>query len=111
MARITMLLAIVLSTALLCGCKPKSTGDSNATDSTSSGDGISSVEANLAKLSAEDQTLAEKQKICPVSKELLGSMDVPLKVHVADRDVFICCKECEGKLMENPEEYLANIPQ
>jgi hypothetical protein len=63
----------------------------------------------LAQLPAEDRALAEKQKICPVSDEPLGSMGVPVKVTVEGRDVFLCCESCEGMLKENPEEYLAKL--
>ncbi len=63
----------------------------------------------LAGLSEEDRALAEKQKICPVSGQPLGSMGVPVKVTVKDRDVFLCCKGCEGSLLEDPDTYLAKL--
>ncbi len=69
------------------------------------------IEAALAKLSADDLALAQKQKICPVSKEALGGMDTPIKVTVAGRDVFICCQGCEEELRKNPDKYLANISE
>ncbi|HEX5470558.1 MAG TPA: hypothetical protein VFW73_01665 [Lacipirellulaceae bacterium] len=67
------------------------------------------IKANLASLSAPDRALAEKQKICPVSGELLGSMDVPEKLHVAGHDVFICCPGCEEDIKNQPAKYLAKI--
>lgn len=63
----------------------------------------------LAELSAEDQKAAREQKICPVSGEPLGSMDVPQKISVNGHDVFICCKSCEKSLREEPEKYLAKL--
>ncbi len=45
----------------------------------------------LATLSPADRELAEKQKVCPVSGEPLGSMGTPYKVTVKDREVFLCC--------------------
>lgn len=69
------------------------------------------IEANLAKLSVEDRTLAEKQKICPVSGSRLGSasMGVPEKLDVKGHDVFICCEHCEEPLLKDPDKYLAKL--
>ena len=74
-----------------------------------SGDGAMTPEiaAALAKLPEEDRALAEKQRICPVTEMLLGSMGVPLKVDVRGRSVFICCEGCREPLLEEPEKYLA----
>jgi len=63
------------------------------------------VEAALAELSADDQTAARAQKICPVSKTLLGSMGTPYKVTVNGKDVFLCCQGCEAEVKANPEKY------
>lgn len=63
----------------------------------------------LAKLSPEDQALAEKQKVCPVSGEPLGAMGTPKKIEVKGQAVFICCEGCEEKLKANPDEYLAKL--
>lgn len=64
---------------------------------------------NLAKLSPEDQALAERQKVCPVSGEPLGAMGVPYKVTVQGRDVLLCCDGCEETIKENPDKYLAKL--
>jgi YHS domain-containing protein len=66
------------------------------------------VEA-LAELSPEDRSLAEKQKSCPVTGELLGSMGAPLKVDVNGKPVFICCEGCREELLKKPDEYLAKL--
>jgi len=67
------------------------------------------IVAALAKLSDEDRTLAEKQEICPVTKQPLGSMGTPPKVDVNGEPVFICCKGCEKRLLDDPDKYLANL--
>lgn len=72
------------------------------------------VEKALAELSAEDRALAEKQKLCPVSDEPLGSMGVPPKVVVKDKagvshTVFLCCAGCESDLLNDPDTYLKKI--
>lgn len=68
-------------------------------------------EAELAKLSPEDRQLAQKQKVCPVSGDPLGSMGKPYKVTVQGRDVLLCCQGCKSALEKNPEKYLAKLPQ
>jgi hypothetical protein len=67
------------------------------------------IKANLASLSTEDRALAEKQKICPVSGEPLGSMGAPKKLSVAGHDVFICCQGCEKEITSEPGKYLAKL--
>ena len=63
----------------------------------------------LAELSAEDRALAEKQRICPVSGEPLGSMGKPVKVTVKGRTVFLCCDGCEAEIKKDPDKYLAKL--
>ena len=67
------------------------------------------VRAELAKLPPDDRALAEKQKVCPVTGELLGSMGAPYKVTVKGRTVFLCCAGCEEKLKKDPDKYLAKL--
>lgn len=72
-------------------------------------DAAKKIEANLAKLSPEDATLAKAQKICPVTGDPLGKMGVPQKVDVNGKPVLICCKGCKGRLLKDPEKYLAKL--
>ena len=67
------------------------------------------IAAALEELPIEDKSLAETQKICPVSGELLGTMGAPIKVDVNGQPVFICCEGCKDKLLSKPEEYLAKL--
>jgi Cu(I)/Ag(I) efflux system membrane fusion protein len=67
------------------------------------------IETALAKLSPEDRAAAEKQRICPVSDALLGSMDTPPKIDVDGREVFLCCAGCEDMLRDDPDKYLAKL--
>ncbi|MEE2685926.1 MAG: hypothetical protein VYB09_06415 [Planctomycetota bacterium] len=64
------------------------------------------IATNLAKLTEEDRGLAEKQKICLVGGEALGSMGPPEKVDVDGTPIFICCKSCEREILNNKEKYL-----
>jgi hypothetical protein len=67
------------------------------------------IKASLALLTTEDRALAEKQKVCPVSGEPLGTMGAPKKISVAGHDVFICCQGCEKELTSEPDKYLAKL--
>ena len=67
------------------------------------------IKATLASLPAEERAAIEKQKICPVSGELLGTMGAPPKVTVAGHAVYLCCKGCEEALKEEPAKFLAKI--
>jgi hypothetical protein len=69
------------------------------------------IAEQMATLSPADRAIAQRQRMCPVSDEPLGSMGVPLKVIVEGRDVFICCKGCEKELLQNPATYLAKLPK
>lgn len=71
--------------------------------------GMEKMKAELAKLSPEDAASAEKQHMCPVSGEMLGTMGAPQKVDVNDQQVWICCDGCKDKLLENPDKYLAKL--
>jgi Barrel-sandwich domain of CusB or HlyD membrane-fusion/Heavy metal binding domain len=70
---------------------------------------MSKVAKTLAKLSPADRALAERQKVCPVTGEPLGSMGTPPAVVVEGKTVFLCCKGCEGALRKNPEKYLPKL--
>ena len=76
------------------------------------GDGGSDMEkmkAELAKLSPEDAASSEKQHICPVSGEMLGTMGAPMKVEVKGQQVCICCDGCKDAITKSPDEYLAKL--
>jgi hypothetical protein len=65
--------------------------------------------AEAPALSAEDQALADMQKVCIVGDGPLGSMGHPVKVMIGDRAVFLCCEHCRGPLEKDPEKYLAKL--
>jgi hypothetical protein len=77
-------------------------------------DGQSDMEkmnAELAKLPPEDAASAQRQHICPVSGEMLGAMGPPKKIDVSGRQVWICCDDCQDKLLADPDKYLAKLPK
>jgi hypothetical protein len=67
------------------------------------------IKANLASFTTEDRALAEKQKVCPVSGEALGTMGPPKKMSIGGHDVFICCQGCEKELTSEPDKYLTKL--
>ena len=83
--------------------------DNNAPKETSAGEAPPDVSSGLAELSVEDRELAKKQRVCPVSGELLGAMGKPFKTTVKGKTVFLCCEGCEHDLKENPDKYLAKL--
>ena len=69
------------------------------------------IDANLAKLSAEDRKLAEAQKYCAEEDNPLGAMGVPVKIILKGQPVFLCCKGCVEKAQENPDKTLAKVKE
>jgi hypothetical protein len=67
------------------------------------------VHAALAELGKEAQRLAEVQRVCPISGELLGSMGKPVKVVLDKQTVFLCCKSCEDDARKDPKKTLAKV--
>ena len=63
----------------------------------------------LKELSAEDRAAAEKQRVCPVSGEVLGAMGKPYKITVQGRTVFLCCSGCEAEFRKHPDKYFAKM--
>jgi len=64
----------------------------------------------LASLSDQDRALAQSQKFCAVMTDsLLGSMGTPIKIDVNGQPVFLCCKGCKTKAMNDPEATLAAV--
>ena len=66
---------------------------------------------NTAKhqLSREEQTLVDKQRICPVTELSLDSMGGPVPVMVSGKTIFVCCAGCTQRLRDDPEKYLARL--
>lgn len=115
---------VAMFTLILAGCNsnskdtpsangPAATGGHDHEDHAKHGEaGMTDMEklkVELAKLSPEDAASAEKQHICPVSGEMLGTMGAPEKVDVNGQQVWICCAGCKDSLLESPEKYLAKL--
>jgi Cu(I)/Ag(I) efflux system membrane fusion protein len=66
--------------------------------------------AGSPALTPEEASLAEKQKVCPVTDLPLNSMGGPVISLIEGRKVFLCCKGCEPKLLADPATFLAKLP-
>lgn len=69
----------------------------------------SSSEIVVAKSARSDRKAIESQKTCPVSKEDLLSMGVPIKVSRGDKSVFLCCPECLKTVKADPDKFLGKM--
>lgn len=66
------------------------------------------INGALGKLSQSDRKLAESQRYCPMMPDhRLGSMGAPVKIQIAGKPVFLCCKGCRKNALANPNETLA----
>jgi len=70
---------------------------------------VAGLKAPRQKLSQEDQSLADRQRICPVTELPLDSMGGPIPVMVSGQKIFICCAGCAQRLKDDPRKYLARI--
>jgi hypothetical protein len=75
----------------------------------SSGPPATAYEEAKPALSDADKALIEKQKLCLVANEPLGSMGTPVKVNVKGKDVFLCCEHCREAVLKDPDKYLAKL--
>lgn len=64
----------------------------------------------LSKLAPADKAVAMEQKWCPILEGTrLGEMEVPVKVELDGKPVFICCKGCVKQAKDEPEKTLARV--
>lgn len=84
-------------------------GDSGDHTEHGGDDAMAKMKAGLAKLSDEDRASAEKQHMCPVSDQMLGTMGAPIKLTLNDQDVWICCDGCRKKAEADPDAIIAKI--
>lgn len=109
------LMAIALFAFAFLGCSsdaPKTNKDKGNAATTGDGhkhDGAHDhgKDKEEVKLSADDLAAVKAQKICPVTKEKLDSMGVPIKVDVKGGPIWVCCKSCIKEVKANPEKFLA----
>jgi RND family efflux transporter MFP subunit len=70
------------------------------------------VAAALAKLPPADRKLAEAQAWCPVQRDRLGVMGVPVKVKTPDgRPLFVCCEACRSEAEADPSGMFGRVDE
>jgi len=62
------------------------------------------VEAEVKKAVTE----AIEQTTCPVDA---GPINKDIFVEYKGKKVYFCCEDCKTKFEENPEQYIAKLPQ
>jgi hypothetical protein len=102
------ILALVLA-AVLSGCGEGANPKKEMSKDSTGKDAAATKDAGLKELDEADRKLAEKQKVCPKTGELLGSMGKPYKITIKDRVVFLCCEGCEEAVKKDPDTYLKKL--
>ncbi len=103
--------------AILAGCNTGTQPASQLAGSSAKATPAASQAADdlpgLKELDTADRKLAEKQKYCPVSGNLLGTADMgkPYKMTVKGRVLFLCCDGCEDEIKKDPDKYLKKLDQ
>lgn len=70
------------------------------------------VAAAMAKLPPADRKLAEDQVWCPVQRDRLGVMGVPVKVKTSDgRPLFVCCEACRSDAEADPSMMFHRVEE
>ncbi len=56
-----------------------------------------------------DEAAVRAQRMCPVMDEPLDEHGTPIKVSIDGRPIFVCCKDCIDKVVENPGVYFRKL--
>ena len=112
---ITLLIAVLFAGLLMLnGCKksePTSTQTSGHThkhdDGTTHADHEHADHAH--EEATEAVTAAIEQKTCPVMEG--NPIKTKYFVEYKGKKVYFCCPGCDKKFLENPEQYIAKLPQ
>jgi hypothetical protein len=100
-------LTALLGLMALAGCQDSGTNPPKA--AADKGAPATETQASLAELAPADRTLAETQRLCPITGEALGGMGTPVKVDVKGQTVFLCCDGCKKKALDHPDKTLASV--
>ncbi len=118
--KITVLLILpAVLAAILSGCggdtnpAKETKKDSAAKDAATAKDAGKAADdlPGLKELDETDRKLAEQQKTCPVTGNLLGTADMgkPCKMTVKNRVIFLCCDGCKDAVDKDPDGILKKV--
>ena len=103
----TLLIVLMIGCAAmitLIGCEKKEPAvTQDHSDHTGMADGMMMDHA----MAVVDDTIA--QKTCPVMDG--NPIDPEVFIEYQGKKVYFCCADCKEKFLENPEEYIAKLPQ
>ena len=94
-----VVLAAFIGLVLFSGCRREQPHDH------SSHEGHDHAAAAPAKVEA---ALAAEQTACPI---MGGAVNKAVFVEYQGKKVYFCCKGCDHTFQQNPEKYLAKLPQ
>jgi hypothetical protein len=101
-----------VGTLVLCAAILAGAGCNDPKSTPAAGGETDKIKAALDKLPAEDRSLAAQQVFCAVETDnRLGSMGTPFKVMVKNKPVFLCCKGCEKRALEDPDKTLQTVEE
>ncbi len=108
-SKVKQLKAMLIVTSLLCvglialnGCKK-----SEPAPSETSADSMQEHAAMMSE-SAKEVVSAIEQTDCPV---MGGAINKAIFTEYKGKKVYFCCSPCEEKFKEEPEKYIAKLPQ
>lgn len=73
---------------------------------------IAEIDAERAKLPADERKLVEAQEWCAVlSDNRLGEMGKPQRIEIKGEPVFLCCEGCVKRAKADPDATLAKVAE
>ena len=102
---------IIVGLVFINGCK-KSEPPTSSTTEMSGNDMSNMTMTNHDGMNMSSDTVMEAmpngQKICPVMGQ---PVDPNVFVEYEGKKVYFCCEDCKAQFQENPEKYIAELPQ
>jgi len=103
---------LLVGLVALAGCKKSEPPAPSESETTEAVAPSLSEAVEAAKSSASEATEAVVAKIEQTTCPIMGSaIDKAIFTEYQGKKVYFCCPGCEEKFKEEPEKYLAKLPQ
>ena len=103
---------LLVGLIVVAGCKKSEPAAPSESETAEAAAPSLSEAVETAKASASEAAEAAfasiEQTTCPV---MGGAIDKAIFIEYQSKKVYFCCPGCEEKFKENPEMYLAKLPQ
>jgi YHS domain-containing protein len=102
-----IVILLLVAAVVINGCKksePQTTTGHEGHDHAATTD----KPAEMIEAAKEVVSKANEQKTCPI---MGGPINKDVFTEYKGKKVYFCCPGCEGKFAENPEQYIAKLPQ